>query len=1248
MTASLHKLTAGDGYTYLTRQVAVTDSTQRGRSTLADYYTEKGERPGRWVGHGVTGLGTVHVGDHVSEAQMRALFGEGRHPDADALQKAAIAAGDTVKNALKATQLGRAYPVTAGEPTPFLIETQRRYQAYNAEHGRRLNHPVPEDVRAAIRTEVGRATFEDAHGRPPADAQEFTSWVTRQSRRPAQAVAGFDVTFTPVKSVSTLWAVAPRPVAEQIEAAHEAAVDHALQWLEAEVAHTRRGAQGVRQTEVTGIVATAFTHRDSRNGDPNLHTHVAIANKVQDRTDGAWLSLDGAALYRAMVTVSEHYNSHLEAELAERLGSEFEEVTAAADRRPVREIVGVPAVLLEAWSSRRVQIEAETDRLARQFGQDHGRAPTAREMIQLAQQANLATRQAKHEPRSLADQRRVWRAQAVAVLGSDQAVDAITTDACRPPDQDVAGEGLPDDRVLDRVAEYVTETVSRSRARWQPTHVMAEAYRQLRGLNLPSDVIDPAVAAVTDRVLNAAVPLTRPDAVDVPDQLRRSDGSSVYEPKHTRLYTTTAVLDAEARIVDYALRRDGRIVDDTMLGLALLEAEANGQPLNDGQQQLVQALARSGQRVQLAIAPAGSGKTTAMRTLSRAWVDSGGTVIGLAPSAVAADELRAAVPDGTVETLAKLDFLLNLSASKPEIGLAEWVDAIDADTLVLIDEAGMAGTTELAAVIDFVIARGGSVRLIGDDRQLAAVAAGGVLRDIQEAAGSATLAELMRFVDPSEAAATLAVRDGDPAAVGFYLDRGRLHDTGDPTEAIVDAWWADTTNGRSALMIAATRETTARLNEKARERRIGAGLVDAAGPEVVLRTGLPAAVGDRVLTRRNDRRNRLSATDFVKNGDRWTVVAVDRRGRLKVSHERSRKITWLDADYVRVHVDHAYAVTVHSAQGSTVDVSHVLLDGTEDRQTAYVALSRGRFANHVYVRTAGDGDPHNRVRPEIVRPSTGAEILHGILEHDGTEQSASTTQRLAASPQDLLRQHALRYLDGVYAAAEDLAGPDQLRIIEEQAEELQPGITGCGGWPQLRMMLAIVAVSGEDPIARLREVRDQRDLGDAQDVAAVLGWRLDDTDLFAGAGPLPWLRATPEAVKDHPLWGPYLNARAELVAYYAAEVADQATLTVQTPRWAEPVSHNRRLWRDLAVWRAATAIPTTDPIPTGTVLPPSRERNYQVELEHQVETTAGPPAPLPAAVLDLLREEEPAVLRAPFWQTLARRLSAADRHGQNL
>jgi hypothetical protein len=106
----LHKLTAGDGYTYLTRQVAVHDATDRGHAGLADYYAEKGESPGRWFGGG---LGALHLelGSQVTEQQMRNLFGEGRHPDAERLEDAALDAGRTVRQAKKASQLGRVFAI---------------------------------------------------------------------------------------------------------------------------------------------------------------------------------------------------------------------------------------------------------------------------------------------------------------------------------------------------------------------------------------------------------------------------------------------------------------------------------------------------------------------------------------------------------------------------------------------------------------------------------------------------------------------------------------------------------------------------------------------------------------------------------------------------------------------------------------------------------------------------------------------------------------------------------------------------------------------------------------------------------------------------------------------------------------------------------------------------------------------------------------------------------------------------------
>jgi conjugative relaxase-like TrwC/TraI family protein len=132
--------------------------------------------------------------------------------------------------------------------------------------------------------------FAAEHGRPPQDARELAAVIAKYSRPQTTAVAGYDLTFSPVKSVSTLWAVAEPTIAAQIEKAHRAAISDALAFIEQHALFSRTGANGVRQVNVGGLVATAFTHRDSRAGDPDLHTHVAVANKVQT-LDGRWLSM---------------------------------------------------------------------------------------------------------------------------------------------------------------------------------------------------------------------------------------------------------------------------------------------------------------------------------------------------------------------------------------------------------------------------------------------------------------------------------------------------------------------------------------------------------------------------------------------------------------------------------------------------------------------------------------------------------------------------------------------------------------------------------------------------------------------------------------------------------------------------------------------------------------------------------------------------------------------------------------------
>ena len=477
-------------------------------------------------------------------------------------------------------------------------------------------------------------------------------------------MAGYDLTFSPVKSVSTLWAIADKPVAAAIERAHQQAVRDALTYLEKNALFTREGAQGIRQVETRGLIATAFTHRDSRAGDPDLHTHVAVANKVQTKVDGKWLAIDGRLIFKATVAASETYNTRLEHHLRHALGVRFAARQGTDPRkRPIREIVGIDPALNERWSSRRASIEARRKVLAKTFQADHGRPPSPIESIQLAQQATLETREAKHEPRSLDEQRATWKREAEHVLGGAHGVDAVLAAAMtpRPPQHTRV-----DTAWIRRAAHtmiYGQDTPDRgrmvglqdSRSHWQRWHVEAEALRQVRSLDLDTADIDRVVTLLVDEVLTRhSVALTRPgDDVDVPTSLRRSDGSSVYTVAGSTLFTSSELLAAEARIVARAGQVDGTRVPERAVDLAMLSSSANGLPLNAGQATLVREMATSGARVQLAIAPAGAGKTTAMRALAQAWVEAGGEVLGFAPSAVAASILGESI-GATTDTMAKL------------------------------------------------------------------------------------------------------------------------------------------------------------------------------------------------------------------------------------------------------------------------------------------------------------------------------------------------------------------------------------------------------------------------------------------------------------------------------------------------------------------------------------------------------------------------------------------------------------------
>jgi DNA primase catalytic core len=1233
---SIHKLTAGSGYDYLTRQVAALDATAKGHVPLASYYTERGESPGVWIGSGLTGIDGLQVGDPVTAEQMQALFGVGLHPLAEQRQQQLHGPELTDRDYVAVIRLGAPFKIYHHDIPPFRVQVAKRITELNAAAGLPSDWPIPRSERARIRTEVATELFAAEHGRPPQDARELAAAIAKHSRPQTTAVAGYDLTFSPVKSVSTLWALAEPAVAARIEEAHRAAVRDALAFIEQHALFSRTGANGVRQVNVQGLVATAFTHRDSRADDPDLHTHVAVANKVQTLA-GRWLSIDGRILFKATVAASETYNTALEQHLRVSLGLRFaERVDQDTRKRPIREIVGVDPALTARWSARRAAIEIRRAVLATDFQRAHGRPPTPVESLQLAQQATLETRQAKHQPRSLAEQRKAWFAQAADLLGGSDAVQAMVRKALSPS---VTTAGELDAGWLETAADRVLSAMEERRSTWQIWHVRAEVQRYLRAADIPTTQANRLADLLVRKVLNdRSISLARPDTIVEPTALQRSDGASVYTVAGADLFTSTRILKAEQRLVATAGRRDGPTITTAAVDVALLEAAANGVSLNPGQIALVRDMSTSGARLQLAIAPAGTGKTTALRALATAWRQGGGTVVGLAPTAAAAAVLRDQLHT-QCETLAKL------TTSLHQRQLPEWVAGIGTSTLVVIDEAGMADTLSLDAAAKYVVDRGGSVRLIGDDQQLAAIGAGGVLRDIQTTHGAVRLTELLRFTDPAEAAATLDLRDGKPEAIGFYLDNQRVHvgDLATIAEHVFTAWQHDRSTGLDSIMLAPTRELVAQLNQRARTHRLTDTNPDT-DAEVALADGNRASVGDLIITRSNDRQLRLTSTDWVKNGDRWIVRAITAGGDLDVQHLCNRRRVRLPARYVQTSAELGYATTVHAAQGLSVDTMHGLTTGAESRQQLYTMLTRGKVANHLYLQVVGDGDPHSIISPDTVRPATPTDILEQFVARDDATQSATTLLRDQYEPATRLGDATRRYVDALHVAAEDLAGVQGVAALETAAEQVVPGLADEPAWPTLRARLLLLGASGIDPVAQLLSVVDTRELDSAVDRAAVVGWRLDDTDsLEAGSGPLPWLPAIPQQLQQHQIWGVYLAARAATVG----ELAERLRANVsahQRPEWVgrgggHPPLH---LIEDIEVWRAAMAISPDDRRPTGPVQRHKAARIWQRQLDQAVAYGV---APAWREWEPLVEQLAPSVRNDSFAPILAGRLAVISSAG---
>ncbi|MAY48783.1 MAG: conjugal transfer protein [Microbacterium sp.] len=1025
-------MSAGDGYKYLLRTVAAGDGDRSLSTPLTRYYAEEGNPPGRWLGAGVAALsGLIVDGDQVSESQLQLLVGMGRNP----------VTGDP---------LGLAYP------------------AYKT-----VAERVAERT-AALDPTLGPAS------RAEAVAQIEAEEAVRGTRR---AVAGYDFTFSIPKSASVLWAVADAGTQALIADAHHAAVAEVVAFMEREVAATRTGAtarnEAVAQVDVHGLIAAAFDHYDSRAGDPHLHTHVVISNKVQTILDGKWRSLDGRPMHAATVALSELHEAVFADHLTRAFGVEWEARDMGRDRNPAWAVTAVPEELVAEFSSRSRHIDAEKNRLIAEYVARHGRQPSTATIIKLRAQATLTTRPDK-QVRSLADLTAEWRVRAGRLLGTDATSWARGVAANETPLL-LRADDIPLD-VIASLGQSVVDVVGEKRSTWRRWNLTAEAARQTMGYRFVSTTDREAVVGlVVDAAEAASLRLTPPELASSPVVFRRPDGTSVFRPKHSTVFSSEVLLAAEDRLLDRARTTTGPTVPLAVVERIAVRPDRKGHTLGNDQTAALAKIAVSGRIVDVLVGPAGAGKTTAMSALRRAWEHEHGadSVVGLAPSAVAAQVLADDLGIQTENT-------------------AKWWQnhLVHGDTfrkgqLVIVDEASLAGTLSLDRITRLAAEAGAKVLLVGDYAQLQSVDAGGAFSLlVHDRDDAPELVDVHRFENEWEKTASLGLRHGRVEVIDTYLDHDRIQ--GGETETMVNAayatWRADRQSGRATVLVSDSNESVQALNRRARTDLILDGAVDARR-EVELHDGTHVAVGDTVITRHNDRRLR-AGRGWVRNGDRWTVTEVQGDGSLTL-RRAGRK--WgasvvLPADYGAEHLDLGYAVTSYRAQGITVQTSHVLVDATMTRENLYVALTRGRETNRAYVAIDKPDDSHDGPHPGDNTEATARSVLYGVLAHVGAELSAHETITAEQDAWANIGQLAAEY-ETIAAAAQRDRWALLVRAAGLTKDEAEDAITS-PAFGALTAELRRAEANHHDIETLLPRLVRARGFTDADDIAAVLHYRV--------------------------------------------------------------------------------------------------------------------------------------------------------------
>jgi conjugative relaxase-like TrwC/TraI family protein len=786
------------------------------------------------------------------------------------------------------------------------------------------------------------------------------------ARHGGAGVPGFDLTFSAPKSVSVLFGLSGDELSAPICGAHETAVDAALDYMERHAAVARRGAGGAESVSGNGFVAAAFRHRSSRAGDPQLHTHVLVANMTKG-SDGRWTALDGRRLYAHAKTAGYLYEAHLRVEITRRLGVEWGPV-----RNGIADIKGIPQPVLRAFSRRR----AEIDRALADRGEHSARA---------AQVAALDTRRAKDyevEPATLAAG---WRARARELgFEVERAAVAGRSTAREQPADDVeriAGElGSPRGLTRER-ASFTRRDVIQAFCERLPQGVDVACAERLADEFLASDR---AVALATD-----VSGLTHGDVI------RRADGRAVRATTEERRYSTPELLETERRLIEGALARRGErtaVVSEKAVDRAL----ARRPTLGEDQAAMVKRLTRTGHGVQVVTGKAGTGKTFALDAAREAWEAEGHRVIGAAVARRAARELE----DGAGIESTSLAALLQDLRLGGEYGLPE-------RSVVVLDEAAMAGTRQLAELLDHAEAAAAKVVLVGDPHQLPEIDAGGAFRALLTRTDAIELTDNRRQQQAWEREALDDLREGRAdVALAQHERHGRVvvgEGAEDVRRRLVEDWWEGTAEGEG-VMIALRRTDVADLNNRARALMRAHGWL---GPDTLRVGDRDFAAGDHVVALKNARQ-----LDIV-NGTRGVVTGIDHETgtlALRTSDGRDLELlcSYLESQTERgaPTLDHGYAITGHKAQGMTTHKAFVL--GTDElyREWGYVAMSRGSRENRLYVVS-----PRARERDEYApvehRPDP-LERLRMNLGHSRAQTAAIDVATGGSAGDELDRRRASR------------------------------------------------------------------------------------------------------------------------------------------------------------------------------------------------------------------------------------------------